>query len=67
MLTAIWLWGSGYHHFLESDLIPELADFCERDSGIDNSRIRDSMVGNRAQNVAGIRVSGDLLGTYGLK
>ena len=39
----------------------ELANFFERDSGVDNNRIRELVVGNRARNVAGIRESGELL------
>ena len=41
----------------------ELANFCELDSGIDNTGIREMVVRNRASNVEGIRESGELLGT----
>ena len=41
----------------------ELANFCERDSGSENTRIKKLIVGNQARNVAGIRESGDLLAT----
>ena len=53
----------GYRNrdFSESE-IGNLQIFCEQDSGIDNTRIRELMVGNRGTNVAGIRESGDLLG-----